>query len=256
MSPSPVTVVVPCYNEGLRLDGAAFESMLSDPDVGLLFVNDGSTDDTADRLAELAARSPGRMRVLSLESNAGKAEAVRRGMLEALRSSGVVGYLDADLATPPSEVLRLVEILRKTGARAVLGSRVRLLGRDIRRRALRHYLGRIFASGASLALRFPIYDTQCGAKLFRRTPELLAALEEPFHSRWFFDVELLGRLATPTAPGQDVSAAGIVEEPLLQWRDVAGSKIRFLDTLSAVTDLTRIAVQLEKRRARVRARRG
>jgi dolichyl-phosphate beta-glucosyltransferase len=256
MSSSPVTVVVPCYNEGRRLDGAAFESLLSDPDVALLFVNDGSTDDTADRLAELSAQNPERIRALSLAPNGGKAEAVRRGMLEALRSSAIAGYLDADLATPPSEVLRLIEIIRRTGARAVLGSRVRLLGRDIRRRAIRHYLGRIFASGASLALRFPIYDTQCGAKLFRRTPELLAALEEPFHSRWFFDVELLGRLATPTAPGQEVSADGIVEEPLLEWRDVAGSKIRFLDTLSAVTDLARIAMELEKRRARVRARGG
>jgi hypothetical protein len=39
-----------------------------------------------------------------------------------------------------------------------------------------------------------VYDTQCGAKLFRRTPALAAALERPFRSRWAFDVELLGRL--------------------------------------------------------------
>jgi dolichyl-phosphate beta-glucosyltransferase len=254
MSSSSVTIVVPCYNEARRLDGAAFETLLSDPDVGLLFVNDGSTDETANRLAELAARNAGRIQVLSLETNAGKAEAVRRGLLEALRSSGTVGYLDADLATPPSEILRLIEVLRRTGARAVLGSRVRLLGREIRRRALRHYLGRIFATGASLALRVPVYDTQCGAKLFRRTPELLAALEEPFHSRWFFDVELLGRLVTPTPAGED-GVRGIVEEPLERWRDVAGSKIGFLDTLSAVTDLARIALELERRRSRLQARR-
>ena len=76
----------------------------------------------------------------------------------------------------------------------VIGSRVGLLGHDIDRSLRRHYLGRIFATVSSAVLDLPVYDTQCGAKAFRVTPALRAALADPFTSRWAFDVELLGRL--------------------------------------------------------------
>lgn len=61
------------------------------------------------------------------------------------------------------------------------------------RRTIRHYLGRVFASVAVVALRFPIYDTQWGAKVFRVTPELAAVFNDAFLSRWVFDVELIAR---------------------------------------------------------------
>src|SRR5262249_19557526 len=104
----------------------------------------------------------------------------------------------------------------------VLGTRVSMLGRDIERSRLRHYLGRLFASAASLVLDLSVYDTQCGAKVFRRTPALDAAISEPFLSRSVLDVELLARLVagTTSAPGMDRQR--IIEEQRAAWHDVAG----------------------------------
>src|SRR6478735_11068728 len=104
----PLTVVVPCYNEAERLNGAPLLAFLDDrPEARLVFVNDGSTDATAERLAALAAERPARISVVSLTPNGGKAEAVRQGMLAALAAGArVVGYLDADLSTPPGELPR------------------------------------------------------------------------------------------------------------------------------------------------------
>lgn len=247
----PVTLVVPCYNEAQRLDEAAFlELVRGEGDLRLLFVNDGSTDATGQRLAALAAQQPDRIAVLELEHNGGKAEAVRAGLRRALAEGApLVGYLDADLATPISEVRRLVSILRASGAAVLLASRVSLLGRDIQRKAARHYLGRVFASVASAVLRLSVYDTQCGAKLFRAGPALEAALAEPFLSRWIFDVELLGRLMTGSATVPPLDAGQVVEEPLLAWRDVPGSKLRPGHVALAARDMARIALDLARRRA-------
>src|SRR5690606_14715992 len=118
--------------------------------------------------------------------------AVRHGLRQLVPDCAVVGYLDADLATPVDEFRRLKDLLTaRPDCQAVLASRVALLGHSVHRHATRHYLGRLYATGASLALGVPVYDTQCGAKLFRTNPALRAALTVPFPDRWSFDVELL-----------------------------------------------------------------
>ena len=238
-----VVVVVPCYNEAARLDRAAFRDFsLPGRCLRFCFVNDGSRDDTLRVLQSLCAERPALGWTVDLPVNQGKAEAVRQGLLAAVaRGPATVGFWDADLATPLSELPRLLAVLEENPrVELVLGSRVRLLGRHIDRSALRHYLGRVFATGASLTLGLPVYDTQCGAKLLRVTPALGELLAERFLTRWVFDVELLARFGR-TARGSEVPVEErIYELPLLRWRDVPGSKVRPWDFVRSGLELVRI----------------
>jgi glycosyltransferase involved in cell wall biosynthesis len=244
-----VTWVVPCYGEAARFQGAHFVTLVdSEPDISVLLVDDGSTDDTAAKLLEVSNLRPSAVHVLPLDHNVGKAEAVRLGLLRALESgASVVGYLDADLATPVAEMLRLTKIIRERDVDVVFGARVALLGRQIERNSARHYFGRVFATAASLILRLRVYDTQCGAKLFKNTPALKAALATPFVSNWAFDVELFGRLLSADPP---ISQRRMLEEPLLEWNDVPGSKVGAAGVLTTAFDLVRIARDLARRRER------
>lgn len=241
------TLVVPCFNEAARLRPEPFLWMLEQrPGLSLLFVDDGSTDETRAVLDALRETAPSRITVLHLEENRGKAEAVRLGMREALGES-LAGYYDADLATPPAEMLEVIRQLEVHGADAAIGSRVALLGRQIERRATRHYLGRVFATLASATLRMPVYDTQCGAKVFRAGPALAAALADRFISRWAFDVELIGRLAAHRARTATTTQPWIIEVPLREWRDVGASKLRATAMAGMLIDLARIARDLRRR---------
>ena len=226
-----VIMVVPVYNEAGRFDAEPWLAWL-ERDVGwhCHFVDDGSRDGTPALLEAIRSRRPDQVKVLTLPVNRGKAEAVRAGMQRALAETAqYAGFIDADLSAPLTEVAVLAAALDAyPAAWAAFGSRIKLLGRRVERHSARHYLGRVFATGASLALGIPVYDSQCGLKLFRATPEVRDAFAAPFRSRWVFDVELLDRLAT--AAGADLDRR-IHEVPLRVWADPGGSKLRLGDFL-------------------------
>ncbi len=248
-APSDIMVVLPCYNEAARLDPARISAAMAHAgNLHLLLVDDGSRDRTLEVLRGLAEKWAGRVEVLPLPANVGKAEAVRQGVLRALgRGFARVGYFDADLATPLEAAEALSQAMDEEGADVVLGSRVKLLGRDIERSAVRHYVGRVCATCVSVVLRLPVYDTQCGAKLFRATGPVRRAFATPFETRWIFDVEILARLLR--SMGRDAVLAKVIELPLRSWRDVPGSKIRPMDLPKAALDLVRIARYLRARPA-------
>lgn len=235
-------IVVPCYNEAERLDGQAFLAYAdAHPSLSFLFVDDGSTDRTFEMLTALSATRPKSLQVLRLEKNSGKGEAVRRGVLSGFdQGTELIGFWDADLATPLSQIERFAAVFSRGDVVMVFGSRVRLLGRSVERKAARHYIGRGFATLAGLALQLPIYDTQCGAKLFRAEPRLRALFERPFEFRWTFDVELFARLVqfANRTSALDLERQ-LVEYPLEEWRDAPGSKLR-------LSHVPRIAWELAK----------
>ncbi len=235
-------IIVPCYNEAARLPVDAFRTFAAQSgNPHFLFVDDGSTDGTAALIAPLVAEQPRRFRLFRLEVNAGKAEAVRRGILLALESSpDTIGFWDADLSTPLNQFPLFLQVMaQRPFVQIVMGSRVLMLGRDIRRRPARHYLGRVGATLISLALHLNVYDTQCGAKLFRVTPAVKSIWAQPFISRWLFDVEILFRFlhAFPSGDEGGEAKEALYELPLEAWRDVGGSKLRARHYARALWDL-------------------
>lgn len=238
-------LVVPCYNEAQRFPLKAFQEFLErHPSITFVVVNDGSTDGTASVLERLRATNLQRVHLIDRKENRGKAESVREGMLAALELAEVpeaAGYWDADLATPLDAVFDMLpKFERHPKLEMIFGARVNLLGRQIHRKEARHYLGRIFATSVSIMLGIPIYDTQCGAKLFRVGPHTRSLFAEPFSSRWVFDVEIIARWLRMNKFDRESIKSTIYEYPLHKWEDIGGSKVRPYDFFLAFRDIVRI----------------
>jgi len=166
-----LSIVIPAYNEENRigrtltetfdyLDGQNYSSEV-------IVVNDGSTDHTVETVRNFESRAGGRLRLIENPGNRGKGYSVRNGMLHA--SGEIALFFDADMATPTSEIVKVIEPIAKGGYDVVFGSRA--LDRSLigtHQSLFRETLGR----GANLVqfaftgLRFR--DTQCGFKAFRR----------------------------------------------------------------------------------------
>lgn len=233
------TIVIPCYNEASRLKKEVFLSFFETNDeVDFLFVNDGSSDDTLMRLQEFSAESP-RVHYLDLQSNGGKAEAVRQGMIYAEQhfESEYIGFWDADLATPLFEIRNFMLQMELGNFDMVTGLRLLRLGAKVRRKRSRHLLGRVFATVASTLIKLPVYDTQCGAKLYKRkiVPVLFS---KPFITKWLFDVEILFRYKKEF--GSDAAINLVYEYPVMEWADVDGSQLKMRDFIKAPYELYKI----------------
>lgn len=236
-------IIIPCYNEAARLPQR--EILLfarANPSIHFIFVNDCSTDATGQIIDDLCGQLPRQLTALHLPDNLGKAGAVRAGFLQGFnRDYHAIGYWDADLSTPLAEINTFCGLLAGSERQMVLGARVRLLSRRIERRTARHYLGRVFATLASLTLGVTVYDTQCGAKLFVNNQNLRTVFAMPFTVNWIFDVEILARYILLTKAQGGAQLADIAcEYPLAQWTDVPGSKLKAGDFLIAIYETAKI----------------
>ena len=118
-----ISVVIPCFNEGLGIEEthSRLSSVLSSLTIAyeLIFVNDGSSDDTRDKLRGLAAADP-RTRVINLSRNFGHQIAVTAGLDQAMGDAVVI--IDADLQDPPQVIIQMVEKWQE-GYEVVYGKR-------------------------------------------------------------------------------------------------------------------------------------
>jgi dolichyl-phosphate beta-glucosyltransferase len=221
-----VTIIIPFYNEVKRLNYEGFIEIFNTfSQYSFLLVDDGSTDNTIEILEKLKSEFSN-VEVLKTERNVGKAEAIRSAVLS-LSDADFISYFDADLATPFSELDKLIQFsIQNPNYKMVMGARIKLIGNGVKRSLKRHYFGRIFATIVSqFVLKVAVYDTQCGAKVidFQTAKQIF---EQPFISKWLFDVELLKRLQ------KIYNLKEVVKEiPLEKWEEIGNSKIKFSDFL-------------------------
>lgn len=233
MSEPALSVVIPAYNEALRI-GRSLDRIRTfleaRPEASeVIVVDDGSTDGTAELLGEASASWP-ILRALRHQPNRGKGYSVRRGMLDA--RGELVLFTDADLSAPVEEADKLIAALRQNRADAAVGSRAvnrRLIG--VHQPALREYGGRFFNLLVRLFTGLHISDTQCGLKLFRRDTtrrafELQRSTGFGFDPEVLFLIERLG---------------GRVVEVPVRWNNDPATKVHFArDSVRMVLDLARI----------------
>lgn len=235
VSPPRLTVVIPAYDEALRL-GSTLERVLGYLDrrgepFELLVVDDGSRDETA---AVARAFEPRGAVLLRQPSNAGKGKAVRVGLL-ASRGDRIL-ITDADLSTPIEELDRLLPVLERAdlvlGSRAVDGARL-----ELRQPFYRELAGKGFNLLVRLSGVRGIRDTQCGFKLFDG-PLARSLARELTVDRFAWDVELVW---LAQRRGLRVVEIGV------EWRNDPASRVRFF------RDATRMAFDLARFRWRHRA---
>lgn len=247
-----VVFIIPCYNEAGRIDIKKYsESLHNNPQVQILFVNDGSSDNTISSLKSLEEKFPTRIDILDLKKNVGKAEAVRAGMQFQFNKKDTnipyIGYLDADLATSLEEGIILSKYLTENKQlKFAFGSRISKVGSKIVRKSHRHLIGRFIATLISIILNLSVYDTQCGAKVF--TMDLAEyVFDKPFISKWLFDVEIFARILTDN---QKFGEENMIEIPLNEWIDQDGSKVQMTYVFKMFIDLYNIRASYPELRKR------
>jgi len=225
-------IIIPCYNEEKRLKKEDIAALVNSAKADIYFCNDGSNDNTLTLLQSFERNFAGRCFVYHYEKNTGKANTVYVSVNKLLENKRYthIGYFDADFSTPVNEIKRMLLAQEEKPERFIFGSRVLLLNSRIDRKTHRHYIGRIIITLINFKFRLRVYDTQCGAKLF---PAEIAstAFSGPFKTSWLFDIEVFIRLKK-----SDLLQLGW-EFPLVEWRDVDGSKLGWKTAFKILREL-------------------
>lgn len=191
MSHPQLSIVIPAYNEGARIESALTRVMQciqeQEWDAEVLVVDDGSRDQTVEIVKRWMEEYP-RLHLIQNQGNRGKGYSVRNGLLQA--AGDVVMFTDADLSAPMEEANDLLAALEQ-GADVAIGSRWLDRGRQtIHQPLYRQFFGRCFNWITRTVMGLPFKDTQCGFKAFRRSAaQVIFRLQRI--ERWGFDPEIL-----------------------------------------------------------------
>lgn len=183
-----LSLIIPVYNFAEKIEENAkkmlefLEKKIGDFE--LIFVDDGSTDETDRKLSNIAN---GNIRVISLEQNQGKGAAIKAGVQES-RGNYII-FTDADLPYDLGSITHFIKQLNN-GYEVILGSRRKSDHYDVFPSIVRRILSALFLRIANVFLIKKVTDTQCGIKGFSRSAalDLFARLQT---NGFAFDVELI-----------------------------------------------------------------
>jgi glycosyltransferase involved in cell wall biosynthesis len=238
------TIIIPTFNEISRRSHEYWNEVIQKIEANLIFVDDGSNDGTSEYLHKYEKNK--QVTVIRHLENKGKAEAIRSGIKQCLisQSSGLVAYLDADGAFTSDEVKRIMDLslyqINISNFDSIWTSRVKLSGRKIIRRKLRHLVGRTISSLFGFFEENLPYDTQSGYKVFKVSRELELSVAEAFDTRWFFDIELMLRLKKIKPEYR------IREETLEEWYEIGNSSIRTKHYLGIIQEIIKVIGKLNR----------
>ena len=212
-----LSVVVPLYNEKARFaDGFAhYYSYLLKQKYSweLIFVNDGSSDNTLD-LIKNAAKENKSIKIITYAKNHGKGYAIIQGIKSA--KGEYILFSDIDHSVPIVSIEPFFPYFEK-GYKVVIGSR-RVDGSKIlvHQKPIREYLGRGFTLLVNLAISWGVKDATCGFKAFENsTAQKIFNLVKVYD--WAFDAEMLYICKKFKIP--------FAQAPV-SWSDAKGSRVK------------------------------
>jgi glycosyltransferase involved in cell wall biosynthesis len=227
-------IVIPAHDEERRIGPTleAYRSAVPGDGVRFVVAADACRDRTAEIVLAHAAEDP---RVVLREyPKLGKGGVIARAF--AASDADLVAFVDADCATPPRELLRLVAATEVADG-AIASRRHPAAVLPARRPLARRVTSAGFAFAVRRLMRMPYSDTQCGAKVLRRDVAQ-ALLPRLAAYDLLFDVDLLAAARE--------AGFRVIEVPTI-WIDKAGSRVR------PIADTRRMAGSLLRLWARRRA---
>ena len=173
-----LSIVVPCYNEeeSVKLFLSEIQSILSDYNFEVIFVNDGSSDDTLNVIKDLAD-SNSNVKYLSFSRNFGKESAIYAGLSNA--NGDLVCLMDADLQHPPRLIPEMIESICAGEADVVAARRTSRKGESM----LKSIFSRMFYKVFNRVSQITLVE---GATDFRVMKKVVvdAVLELPEYNRF------------------------------------------------------------------------
>jgi SAM-dependent methyltransferase len=165
--PRSVSIVIPARNEAGHIEQLLSRIPVLSPTQEVIFVEGRSTDETWQRIQQVARRYEGPMTVKTLQQDGvGKGDAVRKGFAHA--SGDVLMILDADISVPPEELKGFHEALAAGQGEFINGSRMVYL-KDKRAMRFLNLLGnKFFGWMFTYLLSQRFRDTLCGTKALTR----------------------------------------------------------------------------------------